>query len=114
MQTYNATSAFATIMSSVLEREELFMNYNKMNEHVNNIVNKTTDKHAEGNGKEKANESQVNAKDEDIDNNDSGKHPPTKKRKVDMSKYFKTTGEESDNDDEYVLREKDEEEEEED
>ncbi len=29
MQTYNATSAFATIMSSVLEREELFMDYNE-------------------------------------------------------------------------------------
>ncbi len=85
-----------------------------MNEHVNDELSKTTDEHAEGNGEEKADEKQANANDEDIDNDDSGKRPPTKKHKVDMSKYFKTTGEESDNDDEYVLREKDEEEEEED
>ncbi len=114
MQTYNAASAFATIMSSVLEREELFMDYNKMNEHVNDELNKTTDKHAEGDGEEKADEEQANANDEDIDNDDSGKRPSTKKCKVDSLKYFKTTGKESDNDDEYVLREKDEEEEEED
>jgi hypothetical protein len=114
MQTYNAASTFATTMSSVLEREELFMDYNKKNEHVNDELNKTTDKHAEGDGKEKADEEQANANDEDNDNDDSGKCPLTKKRKVDMSKYFKTTVEESDNNDEYVLREKDEEEEEED
>jgi hypothetical protein len=102
------------MMSLVLEREEVFMDYNEMNEHVNDELNKTTDKHAEGNGKEKADEEQANANDEDIDNDDSGKCHPTKKHKVDMSKYFKTTGEESDNDDEYVLREKDKEEEEED
>jgi hypothetical protein len=79
MQTYNAASAFATIMSLVLEREELFMDYNKMNEHVNDELNKTTDEHAKGNGEEKADEEQANANDEDIDNNDSGKRPPTKK-----------------------------------
>jgi hypothetical protein len=56
MQTYNAASAFATIMSLVLEREELFMDYNKMNEHVNDELNKTTDEHAKGDGEEKADE----------------------------------------------------------
>ncbi len=81
MQTYNAASAFATIMRLVLEREELFMDYNEMNEHVNNELNKTTDKHAEGNGEEKADEEQANADDEDIDNDNSGKCPPTKNAK---------------------------------
>jgi hypothetical protein len=80
MQTYNAASAFATIMSSVLEREELSMDYNEMNEHVNDELNKTTDKH-EGDSVEKTDEEQANANDEDIDNNDSGKRPQIKKTK---------------------------------
>ena len=54
-QTYNAASAFATIMSLVLEREELFLDYNKMSEHINDQINKTADKNAKGHGKENVN-----------------------------------------------------------
>ena len=97
-QTYNAASAFATIMSSVLEREELFLDYNKMSEHINDQISKTADKNAKGHGKENVDDS-----DDESNNNDSRKRPPKKRPKLDVSSLFKTTGMDSDDDDDNVF-----------
>ena len=97
-QTYNAASAFATIMSSVLEREELFLDYNKMSEHINDQISKTADKNAKGHGKENVDDS-----DDESNNDDSCKRPPKKRRKLDTSSLFKTTGMDSDDDDDNVF-----------
>ena len=85
-------------MSSVLEREELFLDYNKMSEHINDQINKTIDKNAKGHGKENVDDS-----DDESNNNDSRKRPPKKRRKLDISSLFKTTGMDSDDDDDNVF-----------
>jgi hypothetical protein len=97
-QTYNAASAIATKMSSVLEREELFLDYNKMSEHINDQINKTIDKNAKGHGKENVDDS-----DDESNNDNSRKRPPKKRRKLDVSSLFKTTDMDSDDDDDNVF-----------
>jgi hypothetical protein len=85
-------------MSSVLEREELFLDNNKMSEHINDQINKTPDKNAMGYGKENVDDS-----DDKSNNNDSRKCPPKKRRKLDISSLFRTTGMDSDDDDDIVF-----------
>ncbi len=97
-QTYNAASAFATIMSLVLEREELFLDYNEMSEHINDQINKTADENAKGHGKENVDDS-----DDESNNDNSRKRPPKKRCKLDISSLFKTTGIDSDDDDDNVF-----------
>jgi hypothetical protein len=97
-QTYNAASAFATIISLVLEREELFLDYNRMIEHINDQINKTADKNAKGHGKKN-----VDDCDDESNNDDSCKRPPKKRRKLYISSLFKTTGMDSDDDDDNVF-----------
>jgi hypothetical protein len=85
-------------MSLVLEREELFLDYNEMSEHINDQINKTADKNAKGHGKENVDDS-----DDESNNDDSCKRPPKKRRKLDISSLFKTTGMDSDDDDDNVV-----------
>ncbi len=66
--TYNAASAFTSIMSSMLQREQVFMDYNKMKKHIIDELEKTTDEHATGNGDENSKEC-----DEDVDKDESPK-----------------------------------------
>ncbi len=47
---------------------ELFLDYNKMSEHINDQINKTADKNAKGHGKEN-----VDDRDDKSNNNDSCK-----------------------------------------
>ncbi len=85
-------------MSLVLEREELFLDYNKMSEHINDQINKTADKNAKGHGKKNVDDS-----DDESNNNDSCKRPSKKRCKLDISSLFKTTGMDSNHDDDNVF-----------
>jgi hypothetical protein len=85
-------------MSSVLEREEFFLDYNKMSEHINDQINKTADKNAKGHGKENVDDS-----DDESNKDDSRKRPPKKRRKLDISSLFKTTGMDNDDNDDNVF-----------
>ncbi len=87
-------------MSSVLEREELFLDYNEMSEHINDQINKTADENAKGHGEENVDDS-----DDESNNDDSCKRTSKKRRKLDISSLFKTTGMDSDNDDDNVFEE---------
>jgi hypothetical protein len=85
-------------MSSVLESEELFLDYNKMSEHINDQINKTADENAKGHGEEIVDDS-----DDKSNNDNSCKRPPKKRRKLHISSLFKTTGMDSDDDDDNVF-----------
>jgi hypothetical protein len=45
-KTYNAASAFATIMSKVLGKMDAFEDYEEMNDHILDEINTTTVKNA--------------------------------------------------------------------
>ena len=70
-----------------------------MKKHVTDELERTTDEHATGNGDEDSKEC-----DEDVDKEESPKHPPKKRPKLDLSAFFKK-GKESDED--FVLGNKD-------
>ena len=68
----------------MLQREQVFMDYNKMKQHVIDELETTIDKHATGNGNKNSNDG-----DEDVDTDNSPKHRPKKRPKLDVSAFFK-------------------------
>jgi hypothetical protein len=97
-QTYNAASAFTTIMSSLLQKVEVFEDYEEINDAILQKNNTTTLENAKGCSKEN-----MDGSDSESSSNESHKPPPKKRRKPDISSLFKTTGEDSDNDDDNVF-----------
>ena len=83
----------------MLQREQVFMDYNKMKQHVIDELETTIDEHATGNGDKNSNDG-----DEDVDTDESPKHRPNKRPKLDVSAFFKKN-KESDKD--FVLGNKD-------
>jgi hypothetical protein len=84
----------------MLQREQVFMDYNKMKQHVIDELETTIDKHATGNGDKNSNDG-----DEDVDTDKSPKHCPNKRPKLDVSAFFKKDEE---SDEEFLLDNKDE------
>ncbi len=97
-QTYNATSTFATIMSSVLQKVDVFKDYEEMNDAILKKINTNTLENAKGRSKEN-----TDGGDGESSSNKSHKPPPKKRHKPDISSLFKTTGEDSDDDDDNVF-----------
>ncbi len=97
-QTYNAASAFATIMSSVLQTVDVFEDYEEMNDGILEKVKTTTLENAKGCSKEN-----TDGGDGESSSDKSHKPPPKKRRKPDISSLFKTTGEDRDDDDDNVF-----------
>ncbi len=93
-QTYNPASAFATIMSSVLQKVDIFEDYEEMNDAILEKINTTTLENAKGRSKEN-----TDGGDGESSSNESHKPPPKKRCKPGISSLFKTTGEDSDDDD---------------
>jgi hypothetical protein len=91
--TYNAAFAFATIMSSVLQKVDVFEDYEEMNDAILEKINTTTLENAKGCSKEN-----TDSGDCEGSSNESHKPPPKKRRKPDIPSLLKTTGEDSDDD----------------
>ncbi len=97
-QTYNAASAFATIMSSVLQKVDVFEDYEEMNDTILEKNYTTTLENAKGRSEEN-----MDGSDGESSRDKSHKPPPKKRCKPDVSSLFKTTGEDSDDDDDNVF-----------
>ncbi len=97
-KTYDATSAFATIMSKVLGKIDVFEYYEEMNDDILDKINTTTVEYAKGCSK-----TNTDGSDGEISNNESPKPPPTKRHKTDTSSLFKNTDDNSDNDNDKVF-----------
>ncbi len=97
-QTYNAASAFAIIMSSVLEKKDVFEDYEEMGEAICDQVHTATVENVKGQSKENA-----DGGDDESSNDESHKPPPKKRQKTDISSLFKTTGEDSDDYDDKIF-----------
>ncbi len=97
-QTYNTASAFATMMSSVLQKVDVFEDYEEMNDVILEKINTTTVENAKGCSKENTDNG-----DGESSSDESHKPPPKKRCKPDISSLFKTTGEDSIDDDDNVF-----------
>jgi hypothetical protein len=97
-QTYNAASAFATIMSSVLQKVDVFEDYEEMNDDIVEKINTTTLEHAKG-----CSEENTDYGDGESSSNKSHKPSPKKKPKPDISSLLITSGEDNDDDDDNVF-----------
>jgi hypothetical protein len=97
-QTYNAASAFATIMSSVLQKVDVFEDHEEMNDAILEKINTNTLENAKGCSKEN-----TDSGDGESNSDKSHKPPPKKRCKPDISSLFKTTGEDSEDDDDNVF-----------
>ncbi len=73
-QTYNATSAFGTIMSSVLQKVEVFKDYEEMNDAILEKINTTTLENAKGRSEEN-----TDGGDGESSSNESHRPPPKKR-----------------------------------
>ena len=60
-ETYNAASAFASIMSLTLQREQIFKNYDEMKKHVADSVVTTIDEDESKTGKNYSDSNEVDA-----------------------------------------------------
>ncbi len=97
-KTYDAASAFATIMNKVLGKMDVFEDYEEMNDDILDKINTTTVEYA--NGRSKTN---TDGSDGENSNNKSPKLPPKKRHKTDISSLFKNTDENSDDDNDKVF-----------
>ncbi len=97
-KTYDAASAFATTMSKVLGKMDVFEDYEEMNDDILNKINTTTVEYAKGRSKTNT-DSSVG----ENSNNESPKPPPKKRHKTDILSLFKNTDEDSDDDNDKVF-----------
>ncbi len=104
-KTYDAASAFATIMSKVLGKMDVFEDYEEMNDNILDKINTTTVEYAKGRS-----ETNTDGSDGENSNNEYPKPPPKKKHKTDISSLFKNTDEDSDDDNDKVFAVNDEDE----
>jgi hypothetical protein len=86
-QTYNAASAFATMMRSVLQKADVFKDYEEMNDAILEKINTTTLDNAKGCSKEN-----TDGGDGESSSNKSHKPPLKKRCKPDISSLFKNWG----------------------
>lgn len=91
--TYNAASAFASIMSSTLQREQAFKDYDEMKKHVADNLDTTIDEEESKSGMNDSDSKDVDA---NVAEEELTKNRPTKKRKLNLGNYFKTNKESSD------------------
>ena len=98
-ETYNAASAFASIMSLTLQREEVFKNYDEMKKHVADNVVTTIDEDESITGKNYSDSNEVDA---NVDTEEITRNRPTKRQKLNVRDYFKQNKE---SDEEFELDE---------
>jgi hypothetical protein len=79
-KTYNAASAFTTIMSKVIGKMDVFEDYEEMNDNIHDKINTTTVEYAKG-----CSETNTDGSDGENSNNKSPKPPPKKRHKTDTS-----------------------------
>ncbi len=97
-KTYDAASAFATILSKVLGKMNVFEDYEEMNDDILDKINTTTVEYAKGHSK-----INTDGSDGENSNNESPKPQPKKRHKTDISSLFKNTDEDSDDDNDKVF-----------
>ncbi len=104
-KTYNAASTFATIMSKVLGKMDVFKDYEEINDDILDKINTTTVEYAKCCSK-----TNMDGSDGENSNNESPKPPPKKRHKTNVSSLFKNTDEDSydDNDKVFVVNDDDE------
>jgi hypothetical protein len=97
-KTYDAASAFATIMCKVLGKMDIFEDYEEMNDDILDKINTTTVEYAKGCSK-----TNTDGSDGENSNNESPKPPLKKRHKTDISSLFKNTDDDSDDDNDKVF-----------